>query len=883
MAYTLLKTKLHMPHLRQPLVSRPQLLVKLNQGLQTGGTLTLVSAPAGFGKTTLICEWIERCERPFAWLSLDERDRDPTRFLAYLIAALQTLSPEIGMKAFGILELPQQQSPEFILTILLNEIASIPEDFALVLDDYHSIDSQPVDQCLTFLIEHQPLQMHLVIATREDPSLPLSRLRARRQLTELRTADLRFNPPEAAEFLNQVMGLTLSPEDIAALETRTEGWIAGLQLAALSMQGIKDTTGFIQSFTGSHYFVLDYLLEEVFHQQPEMVQTFLLHTSILDRLCGPLCDAVLGVLPDSGQETLEYLEHVNLFLVPLDNERRWYRYHHLFADLLRQRLGQRLAPEEIADLHIRASKWCENNNLMLEAFRHAVMANDIARAEWLVESKKMPLHLPGTATTILSWLDSLPKTWLDSRPALWWKQASLLLAIGQTIGVEEKLQATEAALAAASLSGSKLDDTTRDLIGKIAIARATLATHQFEIETILSQAHRALEYLPSTNLPDRSTALLMLGQGCYLQEDHAAASQAYAEALALAQADGDITNTILASLRLGQIQALNSQLFQAAETYQQVLDLICEYSPSNAAVAYMGLADIHYEWNNLNAAEKYLEQSIQWAQQYDHVVDRLILSKLYLARLKLAQGDVGGAEGIAWQTEQTVYQKNIRIRLQDLAYCQSEICLRQGNLEAVFQLARRHDLPLMEARAFIAGGDPSAALKLLKSLRQQVEAKGSAQRLLEVMAVQSIAFYACGETAQALDLLGATLALAEPGGYIRLFLNKGALMAELLSATAVQGVRPGYVKKLLAAFVAENMEERPFSSTPRPSTLAEPLSPRELEVLCLIAQGLSNQEIGQRLFLALDTIKGHNRRIFEKLQVQRRTEAIVRAHELGLL
>ena len=728
--------------------------------------------------------------------------------------------------------------------------------------------------------------MHLVIATREDPALPLSRLRARGQLTELRTADLRFTASEASEFLNEVMGLTLLPEEIAALETRTEGWIAGLQLAALSMQGVQDATSFIQSFTGSHHFVLDYLLEEVFQQQSPAVQTFLLRTSILDRLCGPLCNAVLASPSASGQETLDYLERANLFVVPLDNERRWYRYHHLFADLLRQRLGQNLSPEEIAKLHIRASEWYEYNNLMLEAFRHAVAANETGRAEWLMESKKMPLHLPGTATMILNWLESLPRALLDASPALWWKQASLSLAIGQTMGVEEKLQATEAALAGGASSGTELDDTNRDLIGKIAIARATLATHQFEIETILSQAHRALEYLPSTNLPDRSTALLTLGQGYFLQEDHAAAGQAYAEALALAQAGRDITNTILASLRLGQIQALSNQLFQAAETYQRVLDLICEYSPSNAAMAYMGLADIHYEWNNLNAAEKYLEQSEKWAQQYDHVVDRLVLSKLYLARLTLAQGDVRGAESIAAQTEQTVYQKNVRIRLQDLAYCQAEIHLRQGNLDAVIQLTRQHDLPLMEARALIAQGDPSAALELLESLRQQAAAKGSAQRLLKVMAVQSTALYASGETAEALDLLGAVLALARPGGYTRLFLNEGTLMAELLAAmsrTAVQPTFSDYIRKLLMAFAAEKMEERPFPAMPGPLTLADPLSPRELEVLHLIAQGLSNQEIGQHLFLALDTVKGHNRRIFEKLQVQRRTEAIVRARELDLL
>ena len=353
----------------------------------------------------------------------------------------------------GVLQSPQPPPTESILTALLNEITTIPDNFVLVLDDYHVIDAKPVDHALTFLLEHLPPQMHLVIATREDPHLPLARLRARGQLTELRAADLRFTPAEAAEFLNQVMGLNLSAEDIAALETRTEGWIAGLQLAALSMQGHQDAASFIKSFTGSHHFVLDYLVEEVLQQQPESVQTFLLRTSILDRLCGPLCDAVLLDPSASGQETLEYLEHANLFIVPLDNERRWYRYHHLFADLLRQRLHQSAASSPgdegsgVAELHIRASQWYEDNGLELEAFHHAAAANDIERAERLMEGKGMPLHFRGAMTPVLDWLESLPTTVLDARPSLWVRYASALTMTGQTTaGVEEKLQAAEAAL-----------------------------------------------------------------------------------------------------------------------------------------------------------------------------------------------------------------------------------------------------------------------------------------------------------------------------------------------------------------------------------------------------------------------------------------------------
>ena len=408
---------------------------------------------------------------------------------------------------------PQPPPTAELLTVLLNEIAAMPQEFILILDDYHLVDAEPVDQALAFLIEHQPPQMHLVIATREDPRLPLARLRARGQMTELRAADLRFTPAEAAEFLNPVMGLNLSAEDIAALETRTEGWIAGLQLAAISMQGHPDTASFIKSFTGSHRFVLDYLVEEVLGRQPASVQAFLLRTSILERMCGPLCDAVLhGAASQqptpaaSGQETLEYLEHANLFVVPLDNERRWYRYHHLFAELLRQRLGQSLAPEAIAEYHLRAGQWFEDHGLELEAFQHATAANDVERAERILDGKGLPLYALGVVTAILNWLDSLPKTVMDARPWLWVRSATSELMAGRTSGVEEKLQAAERALQDAAAA-----EKTRDLLGQIAAIRATLAILRYQPEDTIMQARRALEYLQPDNLPYRSRAVWALG------------------------------------------------------------------------------------------------------------------------------------------------------------------------------------------------------------------------------------------------------------------------------------------------------------------------------------------------------------------------------------
>lgn len=412
MAAPILATKLYIPLPRPNVVPRPHLIARLNAGRHR--KLTLISAPAGFGKSTLVSAWVAVCERSVAWLSLDEGDNDPARFLAYLVAALQTITPNIGAGIVRMLQSPQPPPAESILTVLLNEITTISDNFMLVLDDYHVIDAKPVDTALTFLLTHLPPQMHLVIVTREDPQLPLARLRAQGHLTELRTTNLRFTRSEAADFLNQAMGLNLSIEHIAALETRTEGWVAGLQLAGLSMQGQQDPIGFITSFTGSHRFVLDYLVEEVLSQLPERIQTFLLGTSLLEYMCGPLCDAVMPDRSVSGQATLEYLERANLFIVPLDNERRWYRYHQLFMDLLRQHLHQCITASpahaenhvnEVNELHIRASQWYEDHGLTIEAFRHAAAANDLERAERLIHAAaRQPLMegivLPQSAQSV---------------------------------------------------------------------------------------------------------------------------------------------------------------------------------------------------------------------------------------------------------------------------------------------------------------------------------------------------------------------------------------------------------------------------------------------------------------------------------------------------
>ncbi|RUT29685.1 LuxR family transcriptional regulator [Paenibacillus zeisoli] len=881
----ILYTKLYIPPLRPSLVARSRLTERLNQGLP--GKLTLISASTGFGKTTLVSHWLTSCERQVAWLSLDEADNDSTRFMTYLFAALQSVgasSMEEGL--IGLFKSPQPPPIESILAALIQGITTISDPFVLVLDDYHVIHDRQIDHALGYLIEHMPPQMHIVMATRTDPRLSLARLRARGQLTELRAADLRFNSSETTEFLSRETGLSLTAEHISALETRTEGWAAGLQLAAISMQGSSDISSFIESFTGSHRFITDYLMEEVLAQQPEYVQNFLLGTSILDRLCGPLCDAVLSretdpdhAGPSTGQDTLEYLERANLFLVPLDHERCWYRYHHLFADFLRQRL-----PEYRQNsYHLRASSWYEEHGLAIEAFHHAVFARDIDRAVHLAEGDGMPLLFRGAVVPVMNWLESLPGKEMDARPSLCVMYASGLLMRGQMSGVEEKLSAAEQVLQAAGQN-----DKARDLIGHIASIRATVAVSRHQAEVIMAESRRALEYLHPDNLPVRTATIWTLGYAYQLLGDRAGAGKAYAEALSNSQRIGHIMITIMATLGLGIIQESDNQLHAAAETYRLVLDMAGDPPLPAACEAYLGLARLSYEWNDLEGAQELGQRSVELAQQLEQA-DRVVAGELFLARIKLALGEVSSAAYILAKADQIARQHNFDHQLPRIAAAHVTLLLRQGELKAAAQLAQKHELHLAKARLHLAQGDTTAALSVLMLLRNKAQEKQLHDETLKVMVLQAAVLYVHGDKLAAVKILTEALTMAEPSGFLRIFLDEGSDIERLLCETAAHGIMKVYVGKLLSAFQGEGLKSQVLAPSDhsdravQAATLIEPLSGRELEVLRLIAEGLSNLEISERLHIALTTVKGHNRIIFDKLQVSRRTEAVARARALGLL
>ncbi|TCZ72152.1 LuxR family transcriptional regulator [Paenibacillus albiflavus] len=879
---TILSTKLFIPVPRSKAVLRPRLVEFLNEGINR--KLTLVSASTGYGKTTLVSEWLTTNPQPAAWLSLEEADNEPLRFLTYFVAALQTIEQDFGKNLISLLQSSQPPPIEIIITILINEITALSYPFLLVLDDYHVIDATAIDNALSILLERMPSQMHLVIITREEPRLPLARLRVRNQLTEVRAKDLRLSPSEVGEFCERVMGLKLTSENIALLASRTEGWVAGLQLAGLSMQGHQDPNSFIQSFSGNHQYIVDYLIDEVINKQSIHVQTFLLHTSILDRLCGSLCDAVMrggdgeNLSSTSGQEILEFLDRSNLFVIPLDNEKRWYRYHHLFAELLRNRLHQGVVTA--SDLYIRASIWFEEHDLEIEAFHYAAIAKDTKRAARLVEGKGMPLIFRGVVAPVLKWLDSLPSAELDAIPSMWIMYASALLMAGQLDGVEQKLQAAEKAL-----NGIELNDQTKDLIGHIAAVRATLSVNSNQAETIITESLRALEYLHPDNLPIRTSTLWTMGFAYQLQGNRISAGKAYAEVLAISQKIGHVIITITSTLGLGNIQEKENMLYLAAESYREVITLATDPLPLVAYEAKMCLGRLYYEWNDLDNALLYARQSIHDAKQFE-MIDRVIAGEVLLAKVMLGRGEMSGAATILEKVELLSLQHKLVHQIPRIAALQVDLFLHQNNLLAAEQLAKRHELRLKLAQVHLMQGNTSSALSILDPLRVHMEEKGLKDEHLQVLILQAVVLHAHGHKSKSKQFTIHALKAAESGGFIRIFVDLGIPMRNLLHEVADQVRMTDYLAKLLGAF--DEMEQhRGVKSnqllTNSANLLIEPLSERELEVLYLIAQGHSNNEISKKLFIALPTVKGHNRIIFEKLQVKRRTEAVARARELGLL
>jgi LuxR family maltose regulon positive regulatory protein len=916
----LLTTKLFIPPTRPELVPRPRLIERLEEGLHR--KLTLISAPAGFGKTTLVTEWLDnvwldaqnetQAVKKVAWLSLDEGDNDLAHFFSYFIAALNQIEGReaaLGKGALTLLQSLQPPPTEAVLTPLINEIATIPDRIILVLDDYHLITSQPIHDGLTFLVEHLPPQMHLVIATREDPHLPLSRLRARDHLTELRAADLRFTTSEAAEFLNRVMGLDLSEEDITALENRTEGWIAGLQLAGISLLGQENATNYIESFSGSHRLVLDYLIEEVLEQQPENIQTFLLQTAILERLNGSLCDALTG--QDNGQQTLEYLEHANLLTVPLDDKRQWYRYHHLFADVLQARLmkGQ---PNHVATLHQRAGEWYEDNGSASDAIRHAIAAEDFKRAADLAELAWPAWSGSFHSIRWLGWMKELPDELVRVRPVLSVGYAWALLNAGKLEAAEARLLDAERWLQPAVGMSEQAEAPSREMVvvdeeqfrslpKSIATARAYHAQAIGDFPGTVKYARRVLDLLPKGDPQWRGDATALLALAYWASGDLEAAHRTFSDGLA----GMDPLDVIVGTFVLADIKMTLGHLHEAVSICERALQLATEHGepmPLGTEDVYTGISEPHRERGDLEAAAQDLATSKQLGERVE-LPDWQYRWCIAQARLNETRGDLDGALELLDEAER-LYVRTPLPEVRPISAMRARVWVKQGRLAEALSWARERgpsaddDLSYLRefehitlARVLIAqdesdqvDGSIHKAVELLERLVNAAEEGGRTGSLIEILLLQARAHDLHGNIPHALVSLERALTLAEPEGYVRIFVDEGPPMAHLLYEALARGIAQDYVQRLLAAFPVDEPEQPKPSKSPAPeSELVEPLSEREIEVLQLIAEGLTNQEIASRLYLSLHTVKGHARNIYGKLGVSNRTKAVAKGKALGIL
>ena len=925
MSISLLATKLYFPPARPSLVSRPLLVDRLQAGLH--GPLTLVSAPAGSGKTTLLCEWRSGpgSGMPVAWLSLDNDDNDIARFLVYLTSTLSVLKPGFGESTLTFLQSPQLPPTQIILTALINDLVNaLSAPYALVLDDYHMITSQLVHDAMTYLLDHLPAQMHLVLLTRADPALPLPRLRARGQLTEIRAADLRFTVEEATAFLNQIMGLTLSEKQVEALEQRTEGWIAGLQLAALSMQGREDVEGFLSAFTGSHHYIVDYLAEEVLARQPEAVREFLMKTSILERLTAPLCD----VLTDraDGQAMLEKLEHANLFLVPLDDERGWYRYHHLFGDLLKYRLRQTF-PELSVNLHQRASTWYAAKHDLENAITHALAAHDFESAAKLIEKVIHNLDTHCKHAMLMSWFNSLPREILEIHPLLCVYRAWGNYFIGHRNMVEEWLLAAEKAI---DRIGEE-NPEKRHIQGRIAAIRALLALHVENVPGVLEMGQKALDLLPESDSMIFDTGIA-LGAAYWGLGDVNQAVQAYKMSKAAGLKINNSSMGVESSCYLGTLQIKQGQLKEALATFFDALHLATlpnGYEIPAAGFPNMKLGDMYREWNDMILAAQYLNRGMEQSIQYNQP-DGLTEAYVCLGRYQLAVGDVEAThetlQKADWVAEHTKVDPFILCWLDD---CRLKAWLADGNLEAANLWAHNSGLSLDEpfkylhdlnhlnlARILVARGtltdsisSHEQAVSLLARLQNAAEHAGWVHEQIKILVLQAVNFQAYSKNEAALQKLIRAAILAEPGGYVRVFVDEGEILRGLLVILRkkLQEGRPTdlnrlgvsfqeeqlasmlrYITRLQATFnqIAGRTRQRCTGSSSVEQTtndMIEPLSERELEILRLVAEGKSNQQVAEALILATGTVKKHLNNIFGKLGVQSRTQCVARARELNLL
>ena len=899
---SLLQTKLYAPRVSRSLVDRPRLSNRLGHLLGGGvrPALLLVSAPAGFGKSTLLAQSLlgtSRDGRPaVAWLSLDSGDSDPSTYWAYVLAAVRTSAPGVGGSAQVLLESPGGAPVNAVLTSLLNDLADSDEEVVLVLDDYHVVQAPDIHEAMTFLVDHLPPQLRLVIATRSDPPLPLARLRARGELVEVRAAELRFTEQEAASYFD-VMGLQLSDDEVSSLEARTEGWVAALQLAALSLQGREDAAGFIDGFAGDDRHVVDYLVEEVVHRQPEAVRDFLLRTSVLTRLSGSLTDAVTGRA--DGRAMLEALDRDNLFLVPLDDQRRWYRYHHLFADMLQARLLDEL-PGEVPELHRRASAWHEQDGDTSAAIEHALAAGDAERAASLVEAVLPAMTKVRREAQLRRWMEALPEEVYANRPVLANGYVGALMSTGETRGVEPRLRLAEQWVeeARAEPAGELPDGLLvahpvqwQRLPGWVRIHRAGLALMAGDVTATMDHGREALAVLVTDDALGHGAATALMGLASWRLGDLETAEAAYAETIRRFELVGYVADILGCAVTLADLRLTMGRLRDAERTYRDALDLAERRSAEplrGTPDMHVGLAGIHVERDEVAEAREHLRLAHELG-------DHLGLPKhphrwrLAEAGVREADGDLAGALALLDEAER-VYDLDFSPDVRPLGAMRARVWVRQGRADLALAWAADSGLSVSDeldylrefehvtlARVLLARADGAAAA-LLERLQAAAEAGGRLGSVLEILVLRALALQQSGDVDAAMAALARALELGEREGYVRAFTGEGPAMTALLSTAAARGVLPAYVARLLQSRAPATAEPRPQADT-----LVDPLSERELEVLRLLASELSGPEIARHLVVSLNTVRTHTKNIYAKLGVGTRRAAVRRAEDLGLL
>ncbi len=914
MTRALIATKLYIPKPRRGLVARLRLLERLRRRAEV--RLTLVSAPAGFGKTTLLAEWVEQSpddDRTVAWLSLDPTDSEPASFWTYVVTALRTVMPGKFSSALELLT----SSPfptEHLITTLLNELAAAPGEVCLVLDDYHLVDSHDVSEGVAFFLQHLPPHMHVVLSTRADPDLPLSRWRARGELVEIRAADLRFTSDEVATYLNDVTGLSLASSDVAALEERTEGWIAALQLAALSIQGREDVSSFIARFTGDDRYIVDYLVEEVLAHQPDPVREFLLQSAVLDRLTGPLCDAVTGRA--DGSDMLMALERANLFIVHLDDRREWYRYHHLFADVLRARLLAE-QPELVPLLHQRASQWYERHDLGEEAVSHALAARDFDRAAYLMELAVPAIRVNRQEGILLGWLKALPDDVVRRSPVLSAFYGYMLMVSGDLDAFEPWLDDAERALAAApdgcALRWAKTEEL-RTLPATIAVYRASLAQARGDVAGTAEHARRALDLAGPSDHLSRGGATGFLGLVAWAQGDVFTAVKTFTQAVASLHAAGNLVDELSSTVVLADMWLAAGRPSKARRLYEGALRLAEAHGePVALATAdlHVGLSEIDLEGGDLEAAKRHLETAAACAERVSMTESR---HRWFVAmgRLIDAEGDPQEAIAFLDKAEQ-LYRPGFFPDVRPIAAMKARIWIKGGKLSQAADWAQERSMSapdpastdqvntddlnylsefdhLTLVRLLIAQhrAHPNSATidqvsRLLDRLQEPAETSGRAGSLLEIRMLQALTHDAQGHRPQALKaLVQAFVQAPEPAGYVRLFLDAGAPMTVLLRGTTHHGVAGDHARRLLRLGGSPETEAPASRQHPAPSS-AESLSDRELQVLRLLDSQLSGPQIARELFVSHNTVRTHTKHIFTKLDVTSRRAAVLRAREFGLI